>query len=304
MNWELWREIWASPTSLWLMAAAALAVLACGAPGTFLVVRRMSLAGDAISHSVLPGIVVGFLVSGSLDSPLLLVGAALSGWLAVMGIGLLARSGGVREDAATGIVFTAMFALGVVMLRWHAGRVDLDPDCVLFGNLETAVHGARTRIFGVEVPDVVVVTGGVAVVGWAMVGLIYHRLLAGSFDPALAALTGQSPGRSGAVLLGVTALVVVAAFQAVGAVMSVALLVLPAASGLLLFRRLPAIFAWVVVFSAGSTVGGMVLATWWESNLGAAVVLAGAGIFCIAWVVSAARGRRKARLPIADPHAG
>lgn len=292
MNWEIWQDLWRSPTSVWLMLASAFTVMACGVPGTFLVVRRMSLAGDAISHSVLPGIVIGFLISGTLDSPWILGGAALSGWLTVMVIGWLHRSGSVREDAATGIVFTAMFAIGVVLLRLYAGKVDLDPDCVLFGNLETAIHGARVGVFELDVPQIVLVTGGAAVLGWAMVGLIYHRLLVGSFDPSLAALTGQAPRRTESILLGVTALVVVAAFQTVGAVMSVALLVLPAASGLLMFRRLPAILGAVAGHAVISSIGGMVIATWAGCNLGAAVVICGAVLLVLVWAVSLRRRNR------------
>lgn len=292
MNLDFWTSPWQSPTTIWLVVIAAFTAIACGLPGTFLVLRRMSLTGDAISHSVLPGIVIGFLISGSLDSPWLIAGAAASGWLAVMLIELLHRRGGVREDAATGVIFTAMFSLGVVLLRLFASRVDLDPDCVLFGNLETAIHGARVTLGPVEAPGITVTTGGAAVVAVAFVLTCYHRLLGTSFDPSLSRLIGQSPGRSQSLLLGITAAVVVAAFQTVGAIMSIALLVLPAATALLLCRRLPAVLCVVVLHGLLSSVGGLYLATWAGFNLGASVVLAGAVLFVGAWVFMLISHRR------------
>ncbi len=283
MNASFWIDPWRSPTTLWLVITAACTAIACGLPGAFLVLRRMSLTGDAISHSVLPGIVIGFLVSGSLDSPWIIAGAAASGWLTVMAIEIFHRKAGVREDAATGIVFTAMFSIGVVLLRLFASKVDLDPDCVLFGNLETAIHGATTSVGSLAIPNIVLTTGIAAACSIAFVAVIYHRLLCTSFDPVLSKLTGQSPARAQSLLLAVTAAVVVAAFQTVGAVMSVALLVLPAASALLVAKRLPTVLGGVVIHSVIAAIGGIYLATWANCNLGAAIILSGAIAFMISF---------------------
>jgi len=279
MNLDFWIDPWRSPTSIWLVITAAFTAIACGLPGSFLVLRRMSLAGDAISHSVLPGIVIGFLIAGSLDSPWLIAGAAFTGWLTVMIIELLYRRGGVREDAATGVVFTAMFSIGVVLLRLFASKVDLDPDCVLFGNLETAIHGRQVAIGSLSVPTIVLLTGSTALLAIAFVTFLYHRLLSTSFDPSLAKLTAQSPALSQSLLLAITAAVVVSAFQTVGAVMSVALLVLPAASCLLVTRRLPHLLWGVIIHGTLSAIGGLYLATWFNCNLGASIILTGAGLF-------------------------
>lgn len=286
MNLDILLDPWRSPTNVWLVLTAAFSAIACGFPGSFLVLRRMSLAGDAISHSVLPGIVMGFMISGSLNSPWLVAGAALSGWVTVMVIELLHRRGGVREDAATGVVFTAMFSIGVVLLKLFASKVDLDPDCVLFGNLETAIHGSRISLGGFEIPAIVLTTGGSALIGVGFVVACYHRLLGTSFDPSLARLTQQSPAVTQSLLLGVTAAVVVSAFQTVGAVMSVALLVLPAASLLLVTRRLPHLLMGVILHAVLSAVAGLYLATWMRFNLGASVVIAGAVIFAMCWLTS------------------
>ena len=281
MNLSFWIDPWRSPTTVWLAVCAAFTAIACGLPGAFLVLRRMSLTGDAISHSVLPGIVIGFLVSGTLDSPWIIAGAAASGWLTVMIIEAVHRKAGVREDAATGIVFTAMFSIGVILLRLFAGKIDLDPDCVLFGNLETAVHGATTRLGSLQIPNIVLTAGGAALMSVVFVSALYHRLLCTSFDPVLSKLTGQAPARSQSLLLGITAAVVVAAFQTVGAVMSVALLVLPAATALLLSKRLPGVLLGVIIQSIVAAIGGIYLATAANCNLGAAIILSGAIAFVL-----------------------
>lgn len=284
MNLSFWVEPWHSPVIVWLAFTAAFTSIACGLPGSFLVLKRMSLTGDAISHSVLPGIVIGFLVSGTLDSPWIILGAALSGWLTVMVIDIFHRKTGIREDAATGIAFTAMFSIGVILLRLFAGKVDLDPDCVLFGNLETAIHGTTMSIGALEIPGIALTTGTAAAASIAFITLLYHRLLVSSFDPVLSRLIGQAPARTQSLLLAATAAMVVAAFQTVGAVMSVALLVLPAASSLLLFKRLPTVLFGVIAHSILSAIGGIYLATWTNCNLGAAVILSGAMFFCIAFI--------------------
>jgi manganese/zinc/iron transport system permease protein len=281
MSAAFWIDPWRSSTTIWLVVTATFTAIACGLPGAFLVLRRMALTGDAISHSVLPGIVIGFLVSGSLDSPWLIAGATASGWLTVMVIEVFHRKAGVREDAATGVVFTAMFSIGVILLRMYASKVDLDPDCVLFGNLETAIHGARTNLGSLQIPNIALTTGFAALCSILFVSAIYHRLLCTSFDPVLSKLTGQATARAHSLLLAITAAVVVAAFQTVGAVMSVALLVLPAASALLIAKRLPGVLAGVVIHSVISAVGGIYLATWANCNLGAAIILTGAIAFLV-----------------------
>ncbi len=273
-------------TDVWLLTTAFLTALACGLPGVWLVLRRMSLTGDAISHSVLPGIVIGFLISGSLDSPLLVIGAAFCGWLAVMLIDRLHHLGGVREDAATGIVFTTMFSIGVLLMQRYGGRVDLDADCVLFGQIDTAIHGARVVMAGFEVPGITVTSAFAACLAVAFLVLTHHRQLATAFDSPHARLLDRGPTATRSLLLGVTAAVVVAAFQAVGAIMSVALLVLPGATGLLIARRMPVLFGVIALHAALASLLGLQLARIANCNFGAAVVIAGAGLFALTAVAA------------------
>src|SRR5688572_28026270 len=146
-----------SPTSLslfWpILAEGALVAVALGLIGCFLVVRGMSLLGDALSHSVLPGIVVGFLIGGSLHSPWILIGATAVGLASAVLVQTVQQHSRVKEDASLGIVFTALFALGVVMINLYAGQADLDPGCVLYGNIEYFAlgsdHGAIWLMAGI-----------------------------------------------------------------------------------------------------------------------------------------------------------
>ncbi|MGH7137069.1 MAG: metal ABC transporter permease, partial [Pirellulales bacterium] len=137
--------------ALWTISIAAAANLACALLGCYLLLRRMSLLGDALSHAVLPGVVLGFWISGSTSSVWIFIAAALVGLLATFLIQLLQGLGQVAEDASMGVVFTSLFALGVVMLVKVGSRVDLDVDCVLFGLIDYAWLNTRP-LFGREVP--------------------------------------------------------------------------------------------------------------------------------------------------------
>jgi manganese/zinc/iron transport system permease protein len=277
----------AVPTNLliWFMLMCFFTALGCSQVGTFLVMRRMSLVGDAISHSVLPGIVVAFLVVGSLDSPWLLVGAGVSGVLATLLIELIHYRSRVKQDAATGIAFTSLFALGVLLMSLYAQRVDLDPDCVLFGQVEhLPTYYPRVSLFGWEFPQPIATMAVVGVASTLIVAVLYRILLVSSFDPNLAASYRYRPAIVQLVLMTLTSFVVVAAFQAVGAILVIALLILPGATGYLCANRLPAILMLAALHALLASVLGVLMALWLALNTGAAVVLAGGGLFVLAWL--------------------
>ena len=294
MSLESWIEPWRSPGNLWLLGTAILVAFSCALPGVFLLLRRMALAGDAITHSVLPGIVAGFLLGGSLDSPWLLLGAALASLACVLLIEFLHQTLALREDAATGIAFTTFFAVGVLGLRLFASKIDLDPDCVLFGSLETVVHGARLSFRSMQVPAAFVSGAGAVVVGVLAVMVFGRRWTIGAFDPLHARCLGFEDGRARAVLLGWTAMMVTSAFQSVGAILAVALLVQPGACGLLVARRVPGVLIVAGLHSVLSALCGFYLAWFAAINAASAMVLAGFAWLCIAWGYSLLRGGRGA----------
>lgn len=224
------------------MLLGTLAALSCGLLGNFLVLRRQSLLGDALSHVVLPGIVLGFLLSGSTHTLPMLAGAAGASLAAVLLIGLIRRLGRLESGAAMGVVFTAMFAGGLVLLEQSGARnVHIDVQHALMGNLEGTVWlaaGSWSDLLRLEalaaLPEsiwrLLVVTLLIA----ALILLFFKELRLSTFDPGLAASLGFRPGWLSAGLVALTALAAVAAFDAVGSILVIAMFICPAATARML----------------------------------------------------------------------
>lgn len=221
----------------WMVATGAMCALACAVIGNFLVLRRMSLMGDAISHALLPGIVAAFMFTGSRATWPIFIGAAIAGiataWLAE----LLRGRAKVDEGAAMGVVFTTMFAIGLILLRQVEG-VDLDADCVLNGLLEPRMLDTML-LFGQRVPRVFVTLGVVFLVNLVVVIGLYKELKISSFDPQLATTLGINARLMHYLLMSLTAITTVAAFEAVGPILVIAMLIVPPATAYLLTDRLP-----------------------------------------------------------------
>ncbi len=255
--------------------------------GNYLVLRRMSMLGDAISHSALPGIVIAFLVSGSRDSFALTLGALIAGVITTMLIEFIHRRSIVKIDTAIGIVFSMLFALGVLLLEL-APHTDLDPDCVLFGQLEyLGVHNSDNVIAGLFASKQFQLLFGVFILTVALIILFYKELLVSSFDPLLAGAQGFHPDLIHYAMMCVLSLIVVSAFEAVGAILVIAMLILPGASAYLITHRLPRMIALSIVHAVISTLGGVHLAVWWNCPTSACMVLVGSALFAIAWFISA-----------------
>lgn len=281
---------------VWIFLMTLLVCLSAGLVGLFLVLRGMSMVGDAISHSVLPGLVLGFLLVGSLDSPWLLVGAGVSGLLSVLLIEWLVANSPIKYDASIGISFTSFFALGLVLISLFVkGGADLDANCVLMGRLEYLPGASGVRLGALKVPLPVINLLVLLVIEVGLLVIFFRLLWVVSFD-AIAARTLGISGRW--VTLGhlaVTSLVVVACFESVGAILVIGLLILPGATAYLLTRRLGVMVCWVVGLAFFSSLGGWYVAAWVGSSLGATVVVvAGLGFFlALTWQNSVGRWRRK-----------
>lgn len=280
----------------WIVAMGLCVSLSCALLGCFLVLRRMALLGDAVSHAVLPGIALAFLLSGSRNSLVMTLGAAIAGFLAAALIEWIHRNSPIKQDASTGIVFTAMFALGVVLIAAFADHVDLDQECVLYG--EITYVPLEPRYFGVPEPVLRMFAVLLGTVGCLLA--FYKELLVTSFDPGLAQSLGISPRKFHYALMGMLAVTVVNAFEAVGAILVVAMLILPAATAYLLTDRLPVMLLWSCAHAALSTIGGVALAVALDCSTAGAMVLVGAGLFVAAFLLSPVHGwlprawRRKA----------
>lgn len=298
---QIFLDPWTQTGDLygWILLMASLVSLSCSWLGCFLLLRRMALMGDAISHAVLPGIVLAFLWSGSLQSQLAL-------WLGAVGAGLVgaflietlhARSR-LKEDAALGIVLTAQFALGMVLISVFASRIDLDPDCVLYGELAFIPLRPYLNVLGYDLAPLPVVTMGGVTLALAVLGRLFYRpLLLSSFDPLLGRALGLPAPYVHYALMVALSITVVSAFEAVGAVLVVAMLILPAASAFLLAQRLPTMLGLASLHAFLSSLLGLHLAIALDCSIAAAMVVAGAGLFGICWIFALLR-RRTGRLSV------
>ena len=240
----------------WIVAIGALCGVACAPLGCFLVLRRMSMMGDAISHAVLPGLAVAFLVSGSRASWPMFVGAAVVGVLTAVFTEWIRVRGKVDEGASMGVVFTALFALGLVLIVQAADAVDIDPGCVLYGQMEFAPLAPPVGLGPVRVPPVALTLGVVALVNLAFTGLFFKELKLSSFDPGLADTLGVSSAAMHYALMTLVAVTAVASFEAVGNILVVAVLIVPAATAHLLTDRLgPMVLLSIAVAVLGSVLG-------------------------------------------------
>ncbi|MCU0307650.1 MAG: metal ABC transporter permease [Thermoleophilia bacterium] len=222
---------------LTIIVTAGLVATACGLLGPFLVLRRVALMGDAVSHAVLPGIVAVYLLLDTRAPLPVVVGAAAFAVVCVLAIDALRGTGLVASDAAIGLVFPALFAIGVLGIDRYADSVHLDLDSTIYG--EIAFVPFRTLdVLGVEVAQAVVVLGAVTLVNLVLVAVFWKPLKATSFDPEFSRTVGISPVLVSRLLLVAVAVTAVAAFEAVGAILVVTLIIVPAATAYLLTDRL------------------------------------------------------------------
>jgi ABC-type Mn2+/Zn2+ transport system permease subunit len=240
----------------WTIAIGALCGAACAVPGCFLVLRRLSLVGDAVSHAVLPGIAIAFVLTGSRGVLPMLVGASLAGVCAVLFSRVLARIAKVADDAALGVVYSCMFALGVVVITRYASSVDLDPSCVLFGQLETVA--LERGVFDAPRAFWTLLIGGV--ITFVLLACVFKELKLAIFDEALAHAFGFKPKRLHALLMAIVAVVCVVSFEAVGSILVIAMLVAPPAAARLWTDRLIRMISLSVIFGVVSSPIGYIIA--------------------------------------------
>ena len=296
---EPWTEF--LPTYGWVVLMGFLVALACGLLGNFLILRRMALMGDAISHSILPGIVIAFLIGENRGPFAMFVGAVTAGVVTTALIEVIQRRTRIKQDAAMGIIFTSLFAIGVLLVSVFAGQIDLDAECVLYGELGfVGLEQEPTVIFGFESgrPQIVIM-GVVCVVVIAFVAAFYKELLVTCFDPGLATSLGIRPAVWHYAFMAMLSVVIVSSFRAVGAILVVATLVLPGATAYLLASRLPTMLALSALHAALSAVFGMHFGVWLNCSFGAALVVAGAILFGLAWI-GTSLGQLRARMKAAS----
>jgi manganese/zinc/iron transport system permease protein len=239
----------------WIVAAGCLSAMSCALLGNYLVLRQMSMMGDAISHAVLPGLAVAFLVTLSRDSVTMFVGAAAIGVVTALLTQFIHQLGEVERSAAMGVVFTTLFAVGLILIVRAANSVDLDPGCVLFGAIEL-IPLNTTRFLGFDVPRAVVALGAVFAIDVLFVSLLYKELNISSFDPALATTLGINSRLMHYLLMTLVAVTAVAAFESVGSILVIAMLIVPPAFAHLVTSRLKGMIAVSLGAAVLSAAGG------------------------------------------------
>lgn len=245
---------------------AVIVATTCTLPGVFLVLRRMAMLSDAISHTVLLGIVLAYLISNSLTSPLLFIGAVAMGVITVWLVELVSGSRLVHEDSAIGLVFPALFALAVLLISRFAGNVHLDTDSVLLGELAFAPFD-RIVFFGLDLPRALVGGIGTLILNLTLLLLFYKELKLVTFDPALAATLGFTPTLIHYGLMTSVSLTAVTAFDAVGSVLVVALMIAPPATAYLLTDRLPRMIVLSVAIGIAAALSGYWLARLFDVSI-------------------------------------
>lgn len=261
--------------AFWIILVGSL-VSACGAIlGSFLLLRKMTMIGDAISHAVLPGIVLAYLIMQSRESIFMLVGAALFGILTTVLIEVLSKKARLQEDAAIGISFTWMFAIGVILISYFAGQIDLDQECVLYGEILYTPYDTWVLADGTNLgPRNVWILGGLLVIILTFVILAYKPLLITSFDPLFAAATGISVAVWHYALMGLVSLTTVLSFESVGAILVIAFLVGPAATAYLLTESLPKMLGLAVLFGVLAAILGYAFSVWINGSTAGSMTLA------------------------------
>ncbi len=262
----------------WIIITASLVAINAALLGCFLLLRKMAMVGDAISHAVLPGIVVAYYFSGDKTSGLLLLGATLTGVLAAYIIDFLSRKAKIQGDASIGITYTLLFAIGMIMISsWMSGNVDIDMECVLYGdialiNLDKIIVDGNLylgpRAFYIEIVAFIII----AVV--LLFGFKGFKLLA--FNEDYAKSLGIKTSKWHYALMALVSLTTVVAFEVVGAVLVVGFLIIPPATAQLVTTKLKSMLLWACLFGITSVCIGYYVAIWLNVSItGVMVSIAG-----------------------------
>lgn len=279
-----------SSAQIEIQLIASLVAIACAIPGTFLVLRKMAMISDAISHSILPGIVIGFFITQDLNSPMLILLAALTGVITVVLVEQIQKTGLVKEDTAIGLVFPALFSIGVIMIAKNANDVHLDVDAVLLGELAFAPFD-RLLISGVDVgPKSLWIIGSILVITVGLLFAFFKELKLSTFDAGLAASLGFSPVIIHYGLMTVASVTTVGAFDAVGAILVVALMISPAASAYLLTTDLKKMLVLSILFGVFSAISGYWVAHWLDASIAGSITTMLGVLFLLVYLFAPNKG--------------
>lgn len=294
---------------LQIILAGFLVALPCALLGCFLVLRKMVMMGDAISHAVLPGIVIAYLFSGDRSSIPMLLGACSMGLISTFLVEYLHKKGGLQSDASIGVTFTTFFAVGIVLISLLAGQVDLDQDCVLYGEIAYVPLDSVILASGLQMgPRIIWTMLVVSILVVAFILVFYKELKINTFDPSFAAVTGISAVLWHYALMSMVTVVTITSFEAVGAILVIAFLAGPSATAYLITHKLKSMLWLSVFFGFTSTVLGYLLALVTQGSVAGAISVAIGLQFAIALAytqfvkkVMRAEGKGQLQVPMMKP---
>lgn len=263
---------------------------ACAIPGVFLILRKMAMMSDSISHSILFGIAAAFFIVNDINSPFLLAAAALTGMLNVFLVELLSKSKLVKEDTAIGLIFPFLFSIGVIMISRYAGNIHLDIDAVLLGEIAFAPWD-RLVIGGIDIgPKSMITMSIILFLNILFVSVFYKELKFISFDPETAGSMGFSPTILNYSLMGLVSVTAVGAFDAVGSILVVALMIAPPASAYLLTDKLSVMIILSVVTAVISSISGYWTAHYFNVSIAGSIASVSGLVFVLVFLFSPDKG--------------
>jgi manganese/zinc/iron transport system permease protein len=275
----------------YIIVTACLVSTSCALLGCFLILRKMAMVGDAISHAVLPGIVIAFLLSGSRDSTTMLIGAGMIGILTTFLIEFLHKKAKLQTDASIGVTFTWLFAVGVVLITLFASKVDLDQDCVLYGEIAYVPLDVILSKAGENMgPRALYIMSFILVVVVSFIVFGYKELFLTTFDPAFARAIGISTTLWHYLLMGAVSATTVASFESVGAILVVALMIGPAATAYLLTDDFKIMLLIACVAGVVSSISGFYFAVWLDGSIAGAIAMMTGIIFTLTLFFSPIHG--------------
>ncbi len=268
---------------------AIVTAVACALPGVFLVLRRMAMMSDAISHTVLLGIVLGFFVTQNIESPWLIFAATVMGVITVSLTEMVYNTGLLKEDAAIGLVFPALFSIAVILISRFAKGVHLDADAVLLGELAFAPFD-RLSFLGLDLPRGLVIMGAILLINLVLILVFYKELKIATFDTGLAAALGFSPVLIHYGLMTTVSVTAVGAFDIVGSILVVALMIAPAAGAYLITDKLRDMLWLSAVIAAVSAWSGYWLAAWVDASIAGSMATMSGVVFILIMLAAPQQG--------------
>lgn len=288
--------------SLIIISTGSLVAICCSILGCFLILRKMAMVSDAISHAVLPGIVIAFMLGGDLGSIWMLVGAGLVGVITSFLIEFFHRQGKLQTDASIGVTFTWLFAIGVIMVTYYAGDAHIDQDCILYGEIAYVPLDLMTTDSGMVLgPKALVVLSGVLLLILLIVVPFYRAFFLTTFDPSFAVVTGVSVSLWHYVLMSLVSITTVASFESVGAILVVAFLIVPPATAYLISHNLKIMIFLSCIFGILTSILGYYLAYAIDGSIAGAMATVAGLLFGMVFSFTLAQKRmRTKRLLIAE----